>query len=315
MLKPTELRLTGELSYSTYKAKLLSAVKTLPNKSVRDVVLSIFSQENNSKVDISKLNSTQINDIKNYLGESAGPYFLEKYNLNGQLTSNDKVFFPTSQTETLYDFSVKINSNTSLYSVKQLRGATNVLKPGDVVKIVSNNTILKNKWEDHPTFEVFKILNSNNVISGPISVIRDLYPKKTKLSKTSLDSVIAQMTKNDVVINDPPAALISMINSDEATKQNLLINGFVSGTAVNFLFEKILINISKQDDTFHELFLDVTIGNVKFLKFGLTNSGVFSVVVNDPKKAAKKAVLRSKQGVERRSSKGSLKLDKLGFQP
>lgn len=315
MLKPTELKLTGELSYSSYEAKLLSAVKTLPNKAVKAVVLSIFSQENNSKVDISKLNPTQINDIKNYLGESAGPYFLKKYKLNGQLTSTDTIFFPTSQTETLYDFSVKINSNTNLYSVKQLRGATNVLKPGDVVKIVTNNTILKNKWGNHPTFKVFEILDSNNVISGPISVIKDLYPKKTKLSKTSISSVIDQMTKNDVVISDPPAILMSMINSDEATKQNLLKNGFVSGTVVNFLFEKILIDISKQDETFHELFLDVTTGNVKFLKFGLTNTGVFSVVVDDPKKAAKKAVLRSKQGVERRSSKGSLKLDKLGFQP
>lgn len=315
MLKPTELKLTGELKYSAYETALLNAVKTLPNVAVKSVVLSILNQENNSKVDISKLNTTQINDIKNYLGESAGPYFLKKYNLNGPLTSNGTVFFPTSQTETLYDFSVKTESKTELYSVKQLRGATNVLKPGDVVKIVAKNTILKNKWGNHPTLKVFEILDSNNVISGPISVIRDLYPKKTKLSKTDINSVIIQMSKNDVVINDPPAALMSMINSDEATKQNLLKNGFVSGTVVNFLFEKILIDISKQDETFHELFLDVTTGNVKFLKFGLTNSGIFSVVVDDPKKAIKKAVLRSKQGVERRSSGGSLKLDKLGFQP
>lgn len=315
MLKPTELKLTGELKYSAYETALLNAVKALPNVAVKSVVLSILNQENNSKVDISKLNTTQINDIKNYLGESAGPYFLKKYNLNGPLTSNGTVFFPTSQTETLYDFSVKTESKTELYSVKQLRGATNVLKPGDVVKIVAKNTILKNKWGNHPTLKVFEILDSNNVISGPISVIRDLYPKKTKLSKTDINSVIIQMSKNDVVINDPPAALMSMINSDEATKQNLLKNGFVSGTVVNFLFEKILIDISKQDETFHELFLDVTTGNVKFLKFGLTNSGIFSVVVDDPKKAIKKAVLRSKQGVERRSSGGSLKLDKLGFQP
>lgn len=315
MLKPSELRLTGKLSYSQYETALLNAVKTLSNKSVSAVVLSILNQENNSKVDISKLNTIQINDIKNYLGESAGPYFLKKYNLNGQITTNTSVFFPTSQTETLYDFSVKKSSSVDLYSVKQLRGATNVLKPGDVVRIVSNNSILKDKWEKHPTFKVFEILNSNNVISGPITVIRDLYPKKTKLSKTSIDGVISQMTKNDVIINDPPAALMSMINSDEATKQNLLKNGFVSGTVVNFLFEKILIDISKQDETFHELFLDVTTGNVKFLKFGLTTTGVFSVVVDDPRKTTKKAFLRSKQGVERRSSTGSLKLDKLGFQP
>jgi hypothetical protein len=37
--------------------------------------------------------------------------------------------------------------------------------------------------------------------------------------------------------------------------------------------------------------------------------------VSNPRKSAKKATLRSKQGVERRSSSGKLKLDKLGFQP
>lgn len=315
MLKPSELQLAGELAYSRYEANLLRAINMLSNKAVSSVVLSILNQNNNSKVDVSKLNETQKNEIKNYLGESAGPFFLKKFNLNGTVNSNDKVFFPTSQTESLYDFSLKSGSKVELYSVKQLRGATNVLKPGDVVKIVENDQVLKKKWGKHPTLKVFQILNENNVISGPITAIRDLYPKSTKLSTTKLNGIISQMTKNDVVISNPPPELMSMINSDESTKQNLKENGFVSGTAVNFLFEKILINISKQDETFHQLFLDVTTGNVKFLKFGLTNTGVFSVVLDDPAKSTKKAVLRSKQGVERRSSSGSLKLDKLGFQP
>lgn len=315
MLKPTELNLSGELTYSRYETALFNALKVLSNKTVSAVVLSILNQPNNSKVDVSKLSETQKNDIKNYLAESAGPYFLKNLNLNGVINSSDKVFFPTSQTETLYDFSVKTKSKVELYSVKQLKGATNVLKPGDVIKIIKSNSILKNKWGEHSTFKVFEILNENNVVSGPITAIRDLYPRKTTLSKSNLNNIINQMTKNDVIINNPPIELMEMISSDEAAKQNLLKNGFVSGTVVNFLFEKILIDISKQDETFHELFLDVTTGNVKFLKFGLTNSGVFSVILEDPKKATKKAILRSKQGVERRSSSGSLKLDKLGFQP
>lgn len=315
MLKPTELNLSGEFTYSRYETALFNALKFLSNKTVSAVVLSILNQQNNSKVDVSKLSESQKNDIKNYLAESAGPYFLKNLNLNGVISSSDKVFFPTSQTETLYDFSVKTKSKVELYSVKQLKGATNVLKPGDVIKIINSNSILKNKWCKHSTFKVFEILNENNVVSGPITAIRDLYPRKTKLSKSNLNNIINQMTKNDVIINNPPVELMEMISSDEAAKQNLLKNGFVSGTVVNFLFEKILIDISKEDETFHELFLDVTTGNVKFLKFGLTNAGVFSVIVEDPKKATKKAILRSKQGVERRSSSGALKLDKLGFQP
>ena len=98
---------------------------------------------------------------------------------------------------------------------------------------------------------------------------------------------------------------------------NIIIRDSI-GLSGKLLFdgsESILIDISKTDSEYNELFLDATAGNVYFFKFDLNAKGVVSYQLNDPKKATKKAALRSKQGVERRSSSGVLKLDKLGFQP
>ena len=85
---------------------------------------------------------------------------------------------------------------------------------------------------------------------------------------------------------------------------------------LNFLFEKVLVDESKKDSKYNELFVEATSGNVLFFKFDISNRGILQYKIEDPKTAAKKAILRSKQGVERRSSStGRLKLDKLGFQP
>ena len=80
-------------------------------------------------------------------------------------------------------------------------------------------------------------------------------------------------------------------------------------------FEKILVNISKNDPDYNQLFLDSTNNNIIFFKFDINSKGVVSYKISDLQKESKKAILRSKQGVERRSSSGKLKLDKLGFQP
>ena len=106
-----------------------------------------------------------------------------------------------------------------------------------------------------------------------------------------------------------------MIKEDKATSDKLMESGFVSGTMVNFLFEKLLIAESKTNTKFNELFVDVTMGNIQFLKFDISSRGMLSYMIAAPGHAKKPAILRSKQGVERRSSSGSLKLDKLGFQP
>jgi hypothetical protein len=161
-------------------------------------------------------------------------------------------------------------------------------------------------------------LDDSNVISGPIKAISEFYPNKHKLSKKDYASIISKMTQNEMKLlpKEVPAPLMKMIQEDQITKEHYKKNAGAAGTMINFIFEKSLVEESKKDATYHELFVDVTAGNISFLKFNLSNNGVVEYELADPKKSAKKAILRSKQGVERRSSSsGRLKLDKLGFQP
>lgn len=319
MLKPSELKLDGETyTISAYITRLNSAIKGLSDKKMKRVLGQIMASENNSKVDVQDLSSQEINEIKNYFAESAGPYALYKYKLfdKARVDQTFNCFFPSSQTEGLYDFSISKGTNTYLFSNKQLKGGTNTLKAGDVVNLVGKDKALSKKWKSTKVFKVFEILNESNVISGPLRAIAEIYPKSSPVSVADCKKILAQMTKNDVVIKKPPATLLKMIKGDKAAYDRYNeTKGVVSGTMVNYLFEKLLINESKKDPNYNQLFLDVTNGNVYFLKFDLSKSGLFSFEVADPAKAKKPAILRSKQGVERRSSKGSLKLDKLGFQP
>jgi hypothetical protein len=108
---------------------------------------------------------------------------------------------------------------------------------------------------------------------------------------------------------------MNLIKSDASASEKFKETGEVSGTMINFLFEKQLVQESVADTRYDELFLDVTNGNISFLKFDLNSKGKIHYYIESAKNRVKKAKLRSKQGVERRSSKGSLKLDKLGFQP
>lgn len=319
MLKPSELNLDGQIqTISAYIGKLQKAIDSLTDKKMKRVLNQIMQSPNGSKVDIQDLNSSEINEIKNYFAESAGPYALYKYKLTDKIKVDQSYscFFPSSQTEGLYDFSIIKNNNTYLFSNKQLKGGTNTLKAGDVVKLVGADKTLSKKWKKTSVYNVFQILNDNNVIAGPLTAIMEVYPKKSPVSVTDMKKILAQMTKNDVVIKNPPASLLKMIKNDKAAYDRYNeTNGVVSGTMVNYLYEKLLIQESKNDPSYNELFLDVTVGNVYFLKFDLSKTGIFTFEVADPAKAKKPAILRSKQGVERRSSKGSLKLDKLGFQP
>lgn len=316
MLKPTELGLAGqERTIKAHLDLLTRKLKSLQNKDVARTCLELLEADPGDKVNVNGLTQTHINEIKNYFAESAGPVWVAKNSLLPGVKYSDKTFFSKSETERLYDFKVITPKEIILVSNKQATGGTNTLKAGDVITLVNKDPLLKKKWGATKYYKVFDILDKNNVISGPITAVRDVYGSKSSVPKAGLTSIINQMDKNDVIIKNPPKELLALINNDPATKQKLKETGQVSGTMVNFLFEKILIQQSVQDTKYHDLFVDVTAGNVSFFKFTLDMSGKVYYEVSDPKKSSKKAKLRSKQGVERRSSSGRLKLDKLGFQP
>lgn len=321
MLKPSDIAVTGrkisiKQHKETVKKNLIALARNKSNQKLASVCMDIMELPSGSKVDISGLTQVHLNEIKNFFAEVMGPIWCQKYGLINGLTESSQTYFSSSDNERLYDFKVFKGTEEILISNKQKKGGTNTLKPGDVIKLVDASPELTKKWANTKYYEVFKILDDSNVVSGPVSAIAKVYPNFFNISKQDYKTVIDQLTQNDVVLKNLPESFKKLILSEETAAKNYLEKGGkATGTVINFLFEKVLIAISESDANYHELFVDVTEGNILFLKFDLSNRGVLYFNIEDPRKAEKRAKLRSKQGVERRSSSGRLKLDKLGFQP
>lgn len=320
MLKPTDLNLANKYrkisDYENYlTAQLESKIK---DKNLLRLLIELMNTPSGKKVDVEGINNVVMSEIKNYYAECLGPILIARYKLfpAASITSSSECFYSGLSNETLYDVLIKNNNNLYKISNKQLKASGNVLKPGDVIDLIEKNPALKAKWSNKQAFKAFKILHDQNVISGPISVVSKLWPNKSPMSTTQLTKLISQMSvANDVVISDPPAALIRMVEKDPAAAANFKLRRFkLGGSVVNYLFEKILVDITKYDKSFNDLYLDSTNGNVYFFKFDINTNGNVEYLIYDPKTSGKTAMLRSKQGVERRSSSsGKLKLDKLGF--
>lgn len=318
-LKPSDFGITGKYhQLSQYENQIKSKLSKLNDKLVGNICLNILESNPGEKLNIVGLKPADINEIKNYFAEVAGPILIKKNGMLTGVSASSKVFYSDSDTERLYDFKLMIGQKENLISNKQLKGGTNTLKPGDVVRLVDADPELVKKWKKTKYYRVFKILDENNVVSGPMKAISEEYANKHKITKQEYTKILAKMDKNEVLITpkDVPASFMKLIKEDKIAYDHYNKNGGATGTMLNFLFEKSLVDESKNDSKYNDLFVDVTSGNVLFFKFDINPKGILQYEISDPKKAVKKAILRSKQGVERRSSSsGRLKLDKLGFQP
>ena len=321
MLKPSQMGVVGtKHTISLHKKKVITKLNALlktkgRQRNVAEVCLSIMEKGNGGTVDISNLNVSELSDIKNYFAEVMGPIWAQEAGLIPGLKASHHTYFSTSDTESLYDFKVYKGKEEILVSNKQKTGGTNTLKPGDVVRLVRTNATLSDKWSNTKYFKIFEILDASNVVSGPIKAIAKHYPKVVDVSADEYNGIINQLTQNDVVLRNVPQSILSLIQADTTAANKYKETKKVTGTMINFIFEKLLVQQSENDTNYHELFVDVTEGNILFLKFDLSKKGKISFLIDDPRNSPKKAKLRSKQGVERRSSSGKLKLDKLGFQP
>ena len=322
MLKPSDIAITGKkISIKQHKEhvvkNLINLGKNKNNKNIVAACMQIMETPSGGTVDVSSLSSSQLGEIKNFFAEVMGPIWCQEYGMIRGLSESSQTYFSSSDNERLYDFKVFKGAEEILISNKQKTGGTNTLKPGDVIKLVDASPELTKKWKKTKYYDVFEILDKSNVVSGPLKAVAECYPKFFPfISSADYKKVLSQMTQNDVIIKDLPESFRKLIMSEETASKNFIEKGGkATGTAINFLFEKVLIAISESDPSYHELFVDVTEGNILFLKFDINNRGKIYFNIEDPRKAEKRAKLRSKQGVERRSSSGRLKLDKLGFQP
>lgn len=321
MLKPSQMGVVGvKQTIAIHKKKVLAKLTAITKtkgrqKNVAEVCLSIMEKGNGGIVDVSKLNIAELSDIKNYFAEVMGPIWSQEGKLIPGLKASDYTYFSPSDTERLYDFKVFKGKEEILVSNKQKTGGTNTLKPGDVVRLVRSDKFLSDKWSNTKYYKVFEILDTSNVVSGPIKAIAKHYPKLVNVKAGEYNNIINQLTQNDVVLKDVPKSILNLIQSDVTAAKKYEETEKVTGTMINFIFEKLLIQQSESDSNYHDLFVDVTEGNILFLKFDLNKKGKVTFLIDNPRQSTKKAKLRSKQGVERRSSSGRLKLDKLGFQP
>lgn len=320
MLKPTDLNLANKYrKIRDYEKYLTTQLELkIKDKNLLRLLIELMRVPSGKTVDVKGINNAAMSEIKNYYAECIGPILIARYKLfpGNSITESSECFYSGLSNETLYDVLIKNSDELYKISNKQLKASGNVLKPSDVIDLIEKNPALKAKWGNKLAYKAFQILRDQNVISGPISVISKLWPNKSPLSTTQLTKLISQMSvANDVVISDPPAALIRMVEKDPAAAANLKLRKFkLGGSVVNYLFEKILVDISKHDKSFNDLYLDSTNGNVYFFKFDISTNGNVQYLIYNPMSGDKLAILRSKQGVERRSSSsGRLKLDKLGF--
>lgn len=319
MFKPSELKVTGkQRTIPEHEQLVIKNLKSHRNKLAAGVCMDILESESGDSLNINGLKSTDINDIKNYFAEVAAPILILKQKML-QIDKMTKVFFSDSDTERLYDFKLFHRNEEILISNKQLKGGTNTLKPGDVVRLVDDDEYLKKKWQKTKYYKVFKILDESNVISGPIRAVMEEYPNLLRVKRNEYAPLVEKMSEQNETNIPPkevPASIMDLVKGDPVAFNHYKEKGYAAGTMLNFLFEKVLVEESKKDSKYNELFVEATSGNVLFFKFDISNRGILQYKIEDPKTAAKKAILRSKQGVERRSSStGRLKLDKLGFQP
>ena len=116
-----------------------------------------------------------------YWAENLGPIYLMENHTDVFPTSSN-VFVPTTVSEGLWDFKV----NDSQISVKAPKGATNVIKPQDIVR----NPELKKRLNKHDIskavkklYRILEILAEESAVAGPAKVLYGTTGSNGELSK------------------------------------------------------------------------------------------------------------------------------------
>ena len=188
MLKPSEMGVTNK-NRKIYEHEALVRKKlTFYSKGqgiksvVANICLQIIDTPSGGQVDITGLKHPYFGDINNYFAEVMGPIWSSRGLIPG-INKNSICFFSSSDTEALYDFIVyKNEKNPILVSNKQKSSSTNTVKPAQILNLLQDSQPLLKKWRDTKYYQIFKLLDENNIVSGPINVITKVYFKELKKS-------------------------------------------------------------------------------------------------------------------------------------
>jgi len=314
-LKPQAFNV-GETKYSfsTYKTTVLTSIserKDLsgPVRSYLEALFKHYSGTNSSTQAVTKIykgasDSLPLNDINKDFGEVLGPVAILQLGLlrskNILLSRNSaKIYVPSRPNEPLMDYAL-IDGETQ-YTISAKSGSiTNVVKPADIISLLSKNPKKLRKWSTTNEFQLLQILANNNALTGPIKAVAKFNPKM--LSENAANSV----TRDSY--DEKAFAAIFSNNAYLKLKKKPTVN------EIMYECEKIIQSQTK-DGTFNmtDIFSDAIENQVIYVKFsidartGLADWDVISSEDIRKVKSGAPVYLRSKNGYTRAT-------DKMGIQ-
>jgi hypothetical protein len=314
-LKPQAFNI-GETKYSfsTYKNTVLSSINERKELSghVRTYLDALFkyytgmssSTQSVTKVFIGASGNLPLNDINKDFGEVLGPVAILQLGLfrgkNITISKNSaKIYVPSRPNEPLMDYAL-IDGDTQ-YTISAKSGTTtNVVKPNDIISLLSKNPKKLKKWTSKKEFQLLQILADNIALIGPIKAVAKFNPNM--LSEQAANSV----TKNSY--DEKSFSSFFANNAYLKLKKKPTVN------EIMYECEKILQTQTK-DGTFNmtDIFSDAIENQVIYVKFSInTRTGLadWDVITSDDIRKVKSGspvYLRSKNGYTRAS-------DKMGIQ-
>lgn len=251
-------------------------------------------------------NNFPFNDIKKDYGEVIGPIAIIKKQIlkdNGiKIPTNNtpKIYMPSRPNEPLMDYSIISGDKTYVISAKS-GTTTNVVKPKDIIDLLSKSPIKLKKYESTQQFKILKQLSDNGIVDGAILAASELpggpSPEAAKDVKNKLSSGSYKDDKYDLNL------MSSFINSNEYLRKQKK----PTLNQIMYECEKLIVDKSKRGLDFAPIFKDAVENQVIYVKFDMQgNIPKFDVIMNEDF-GVRRVFLRTKNGYTRRS-------DRIGIQ-
>ncbi len=140
-----------------------------------------------------KTNSSFVNAVKTDFSEILGPMaviafdLLEKVGLKYDIARDAKSWFPDLPNYPLMDYAIYSGTGTNerqiVISAKAKPGATNVVKPQDVLDLIHRQATVKRKWSSTIQYGLLKVLDDNPIATGGVAGLGYLMSKKSSLKR------------------------------------------------------------------------------------------------------------------------------------
>lgn len=238
-----------------------------------------------------------LNDIKKDFGEVVGPIAIYRKKLFANkkiaLSSRVKVQVPLRPNEPLMDYALIDGDTTYIISAKSGE-TTNVVKPKDIIDLLSKNPKMLKKWKTTKEYNVLNLLTDNITLIGPIKAVGFMEPDLIDYDN------IGQTARD---FNQESVAKFINQNEYLSKKSKPTIN------EIMYECEKYIQKKSSSGELdINSIFADSISSSVIYVKFDISSNGTGSwdVIVSDDikkQKSGKKAYLRTKNGYTRAADK------------